>query len=138
MVDKTVIETLIKELKTTLDYLKSKLSISEDEYLTNIDIQAAVERKLEVAIQLSIDIGSQIISQQNFPYPNTYREIFSILSSQKVIPNELAGNLEKMAGFRNILVHDYVMIDSKEVYRILHNSLTDIEQYLKSIVEYIT
>lgn len=137
MVDRAVVENLIKELKSALDYLKSKLTFSEKEYLTNIDLQAAVERKLEVAIMLSIDIGSHVISQKSLEYPDTYRAIFHILGAHRIIDNDLADKLQKMAGFRNILVHDYIRIDSKEVYRILHSSLSDIEDYLKAIVVHL-
>lgn len=42
-----------------------------------------------------------------------------------------------MAGFRNILVHDYLKIDREIVYEVILNNLKDIEKFIKVIVEYI-
>lgn len=42
-----------------------------------------------------------------------------------IIPFELAAKMKKIAGFRNILVHDYLEIDHKMVF----NSLSDLNDF---------
>lgn len=42
-----------------------------------------------------------------------------------------------MAGFRNILVHDYMRLDRGLVYEIINNNLKDIEEFIRIIIEYI-
>ena len=39
----------------------------------------------------------------------------------------------RMAGFRNIIAHDYVDIDYDKVYDILQNRLIDIEEFLEVV-----
>lgn len=45
--------------------------------------------------------------------------------------------LVKMAGFRNIIVHDYAKVDDAEVYGIFKKRLTDFEQYARAIESYL-
>lgn len=42
-----------------------------------------------------------------------------------------------MAGFRNILVHDYMKFDRNIVYHIINNNLKDIELFIKNISAFI-
>ena len=42
-----------------------------------------------------------------------------------------------MAGFRNILVHDYINLDREVVYDILNNNLKDIEDFRDIALEYV-
>ena len=45
--------------------------------------------------------------------------------------------LVKMAGFRNIVVHDYAKIDDAAVYGALKKRLGDFEEFARSIVAYL-
>jgi len=42
-----------------------------------------------------------------------------------------------MAGFRNILVHDYIDLDREIVYDIIKNNLKDIENFREIVVNYV-
>ena len=45
----------------------------------------------------------------------------------------LSKRLAPMAGFRNILVHEYLEIDRHRVYRVLKNDLSDFERFIKAV-----
>jgi len=45
--------------------------------------------------------------------------------------------LEKMAGYRNRLVHYYKEISNEEIYEILQNDLGDLEKFLKEIEKFL-
>ena len=45
----------------------------------------------------------------------------------------LSKRLAPMAGFRNILVHEYLEIDRHRVYRVLREDLGDFELFLKAV-----
>jgi uncharacterized protein YutE (UPF0331/DUF86 family) len=38
-----------------------------------------------------------------------------------------------MAGFRNILVHEYLEIDRRKVYRVLRDDLGDFDRFVKAV-----
>lgn len=65
---------------------------------------------MHLAIECMLDIGNHIISDRDYPKPETYAEIFRILADKGVISEQLFYSLEGMAAFRNVLVHDYLKL----------------------------
>ncbi|RLE61904.1 MAG: hypothetical protein DRJ38_10645 [Thermoprotei archaeon] len=45
--------------------------------------------------------------------------------------------MASMIGFRNLLVHDYAAINLKLVYEFLQTKLTDFEEFIRQIVEWL-
>lgn len=95
-------------------------------------VHGAAERYLQLAIECALDIGNHIIADRNLRKPGTYAEIFEVLAENKVISRKLLGELEGMAAFRNILVHDYVRLDRERVYQLIQARLNCIEQLAKA------
>ena len=95
----------------------------QDPYLRDI-----VERNLEVAAQCCIDISHRIITLEGARKPTDYYEAILSLGELGVLPAEFARHLAPLAGFRNILVHEYEEIDDDIVYQSIPICL---RQYLK-------
>jgi uncharacterized protein YutE (UPF0331/DUF86 family) len=108
-----------------LEPLKSKprIEFDRDPYLRDI-----AERNLEIAIQCCIDICHRIISLENARKPADYYEAILLIGELGIIPPDFARKIAPMAGFRNILVHEYLVLDWDEVYRNLQH-LTDLVQF---------
>ena len=100
-------------------------------------IHAAVERCLQISAQTMIDIAGHIVADQNLGSPQDYRETFRILGEHKIISKPFSQKLQDWAGFRNILVHDYVKLDLDKVYDTLQNDLRDIEQFAKRFAQFL-
>ena len=56
-------------------------------------------------------------------------ELESDVTLRGAIEPDLAERLVKMAGFRNILAHDYERLDSTIIEDLLRNRLGDVEQF---------
>ncbi|MGH9252967.1 MAG: type VII toxin-antitoxin system HepT family RNase toxin, partial [Vicinamibacterales bacterium] len=56
-----------------------------------------------------------------------------LLARQKVVSKRLAAKLTSMAGFRNVLVHEYLEIDRRRVYRALTTDLRDFESFIRAV-----
>ena len=67
--------------------------------------------------------------------PEEYAECFAILGEAGIIPEELSLNLQKMARFRNVLVHLYWTVDYERLYHILHENLDDLRKFVHAIGE---
>lgn len=91
---------------------KSKIDFDRDPYLRDI-----AERNLEVAVQCVLDISHRLISLTGALKPRDYCEAILRLGELGVLPPEFAAHLAPLAGFRNILVHEYLAVDWHEVYR---------------------
>lgn len=125
---------LLQRLEEYLKGLREHQKVTEDE-LENSDVLLTyVERKLQLAAQACIDLGNHLISHFGFETPKDYKEIFEILAKEGVISKNLCSNMKKIAGFRNILVHDYLSIDVRKVAEVLSSGLDDFDDFSTAIV----
>ncbi|MEK6714725.1 MAG: DUF86 domain-containing protein [Candidatus Omnitrophota bacterium] len=136
MVNQNVLKAKINHIKNSIERVKEKQNIALDEFKKNLDLQDVVLHNLQLSIQGCIDIASHIISDEGWPVPDTLAGLFDTLTRYKVIPEDLSGKLKKMAGFRNIIIHEYQTIDLNIVYQALTQDIKDICVFLKQICAY--
>ncbi|OIP22669.1 hypothetical protein COX95_01605 [bacterium CG_4_10_14_0_2_um_filter_33_32] len=138
MTNLMLIEDKISSIKKYLKILERYKKLSRKEIEQNIDLRGAVERYLYLVTQATIDLAETIIAYKKFRKPTTYSENFDILKEETVISTDLTKNMIDMAGFRNIMTHDYDKLDYKKIYDVLKNKLTDIEKFVKSVSKYLS
>jgi uncharacterized protein YutE (UPF0331/DUF86 family) len=90
---------------------KQRTDFDQDPYLRDI-----VERNLEVAAQSVIDICHRIIVLEGTRKPADYYEAILLMGELEIIPMIFARNLAPLAGFRNVLIHEYLGINWDIVY----------------------
>jgi uncharacterized protein YutE (UPF0331/DUF86 family) len=110
---------------------KSKAEFDADPYLRDI-----AERNLEVAAQCVLDISHRLISLAGASRPRDYYESILRLGELGVLPPEFAAHLAPLAGFRNILVHEYLEVDWREVYRKLQQ-LDDLARFADGVRQWL-
>lgn len=71
----------------------------------------AVERLAQLIAQSVLDFAAMLASRERGVKPETYRGLARWLAEKADLEDDLAGFLEGLAGFRNILVHMYAEID---------------------------
>ncbi len=121
LVDADRVELRLERLGQLIDQLDNVQAGGEKAYLDNPELRAAAERWLELAIQICIDLGTQLAVQRGGPIPESYAEVFTILQKQGLVPDHLALSLAAAAGQRNLLAHLYLEIDDKKVFESLSN-----------------
>jgi len=137
LVDPDVLETKILKLRGYLRILKGLKKYSLAQYTGNPLIKGSVERYLQLSIECLLDMGNHIISDLGLRKAEDYQDVFIILCEARVIPKAFAIKIAPMAGFRNILVHDYMKLADSKVYHILQKNLTDFEKFVKYIARYL-
>jgi len=135
--DLEILKDRLLRLKENYDLLFSLKSLSKDEFLSDPKNQRTIIHALQWAIEACIDIGNHIISRNSWGIPKDYAEIFQILGEKNVIPKEFAGELTKMARFRNRIVHLYWKVDWEEVYKIFQDKLEDLKVFKEQIEKFI-
>jgi uncharacterized protein YutE (UPF0331/DUF86 family) len=92
--------------------------------------QRFVERTLQLAIQAALDVASHIVSDRRLGEPRTNRELFALLERDGWVDAPLAATLQKMVGFRNVLVHGYDTVDLAIVRDVVEHRLDDLLQFV--------
>jgi len=95
-----------------------------------------VERNLEVAAQCCIDISNRIISTEKAQKPHDNHEAILRTGELGVLPPDFARHLAPIAGFRNILAHQYLSVDWDEVYRHLQR-LDDLVRFAELVRDWL-
>lgn len=137
LVDKLLVGRKLAQIDTYLKQIGDFSKISLIQYKKSWKTQRIVERTLQILIELCVDIANHIISDQGMRLPTGYADTFKVLMENKVVGKTLSETLEKMAKFRNVVVHQYETIDPAIVVSILHKNLRDFEKYKKTIVKYL-
>lgn len=65
------------------------------------------------------------------PPPGTMGQTFDSLAQEGILNKELAQNLKKAVGFRNIAVHNYERINWHIVHSIVKNHLDDFDGFAR-------
>jgi uncharacterized protein YutE (UPF0331/DUF86 family) len=134
--DWQVINQKLESLRRCLVRIQEKFPSHADELQTNLDLQDIIALNLSRAVQLSVDIGSHIISTMNMPAPETMGQTFEILAQQNVLPAQVADQLKKSVGFRNIAVHNYEAINWQIVHSIVSEHLQDFSEFAKAVAQW--
>ncbi len=137
MSNKQILNQYLEKLREYIKNLNSFTEYSFKEFDKNIQINWAINRGLQLAIECSIDIGEEIITGLNLPKPQAYKHAFQILARHQVIPYKLSKRMQRLAEFRNRLVHDYLFLDQEEIYNVLQRDLKYFEKYLLTIEKFV-
>ena len=132
----TGIEKRLDELHERLSRLEPLRNKSRSDFDKDAFLRDIVERNLEIAAQCCIDISNRIISLEKAQKPNDYYEAIIRLGQLNVLPEGFARNLAPIAGFRNILVHEYLGLNWDEVYKNLQE-IDELVRFAEIVREWI-
>ncbi len=137
MVDKTLINRkvilLLQLKKELLNYGITSL----EEFKKNQKDQKATQKSLQEMIEICMDIGKHIISDQGFIFPEDGKAIFTILEDNNVLSKKVTKRMHNMVGFRNVIVHLYERVDLEIVYGVYKKHLKDFDLFIKEINNYL-
>jgi len=137
MVDKTLILRKLSELEEYFKQIKEFEEITVLQYSDDWKIQRIIERTLQMMIETCVDIASHIIADKGYRVPKSYSDAFKVLLDEKIVSSRLFDVLQKMAKFRNIVVHHYDKVDAEIVVGILKKDLRDFTSYKDAIIRFL-
>lgn len=135
MVDKSVIDRMMENLKIYVSQLERLSSLEQESFLADPDKLGSAKYYFIVAIESCIDIADHIISSERYRRPTDFADSFAVLYENGLIDEELRDRLQNMARFRNLLVHVYGKVDDKKVYEFLKTNLGDFDAFARQIAQ---
>ena len=129
MVDTEIFSRRLDALDDYLTRLKGLGSAAEADYLAEPVIHDLAARYLHLAVEAAIDLANHWIADQGLRTPESNRDSFTVLEEAGEIEATLAERMRGWAGFRNVLVHDYIGIDHRIAYAAIRDELDDIAAF---------
>jgi len=138
--DMNVILTRLSKIENYLKRLKKYESTTFEEYSESQDIQLITERLIQVMTEAVLDILKHLLSclgiiQQKKDWTN--RDYCLEAAKLEILTPEIANQLAKAAGMRNILVHIYLDIEPEQVFFAIAKSLEIYPIYIQQIAAYL-
>ena len=103
-------------------------------FATNSSRQDAAILNIQRACEAALDMGQHLIRRERLGVPQSARDVFTLLASAHWITPELAEQLKRMVGFRNIAVHDYESLQLPITVRIIETHLDEFLAYSGSLL----
>ncbi len=128
--DRRVIDRHLIALREAVHDLQRHVGVTPDELRTDTDRRWAIERGLQVCAQNALDIAAHLCASAGLDSA-TYRSSLDGLVRIGVLPGDFAGRFNNVAGFRNVLVHNYLDVSLDAVVAMLTEHLADFEVFAR-------
>jgi uncharacterized protein YutE (UPF0331/DUF86 family) len=96
-----------------------------------------IERYLQLIVDAILDINNHIIKELELESAKDLKSTFSILADNNILDKDFAGQIGKVVGLRNIVVHQYEKVDNKKFLSDFRKHNNDFDEYFKQILSYI-
>lgn len=136
-VDPIRVRDLLGNIADALRRLRELGKLPEAEFLADFRNTESAKYLLVVATEAAIDICNHIVARRGGLAPNDYADCFAVLAELKVITSELAEHLQRMAHFRNLLVHVYWRVDNQRVYQVIQHDLRHLDGFTEQVVRWL-
>jgi uncharacterized protein YutE (UPF0331/DUF86 family) len=138
MIDEILIKRRLAELRRNVEALRTLKRFSFEDLRTDVKARWAVEHGLQVSIQIVLDVGNRMLAELGENNLGDYADVIAALGRVGILPAEFSEKIQPMAGFRNLVVHEYAEIDLSVVYRVLEEGLTDFEIFGQHVEAYLS
>ena len=113
-----------------LEVIKEK---GREQFLKDRDLQDICCYRLLVAIEAVLNLCYHVTAKKLKQVPGEYTECFVILRNAGIIQGDLSERLQRMARFRNLLIHMYWKINLETLYEMIEKNLADLQQFCRII-----
>lgn len=127
-----IINKLIK-MEEYISELEKYKPQTYQEYKNNQLKKYAVERLIQLIIDLALDVNNVLIKKSDHYPAKDYFTSFLELVDLKILPEEFAKDIAPSTGIRNRLVHEYEKVNDKVVYQNLDKLIKYYLDYIKYI-----
>ena len=121
----------LAELRRHLDHLIALRVATPDALTRDLSLHNDVLFSLLTVCQLVIDVAGELSARRGERFED-YTEAVRNLAHDDRFPAELVRRLERLPGFRNVLVHEYVALDMERVVEAL-DDLATVERFCEIV-----
>ena len=122
----------LAKLDEAVNLLKEYRLAPYENFLSDKTLQGSTMYYMIIGVEVIVDIGMHILSAVYHTTAREYKEAIEKLGEYEVVPEKFAKENADMAKFRNLLVHEYGIVDLEQVY----NNLQKAPDIFRKFAEY--
>ena len=105
-------------------------------FATNFTRQDAALLNVLRACETTIDLANHIIRFARLGVPTSSAESFRLLQAEGVIGTRMSERLQRMVGFRNMVIHQYTQVDISIVEAVIVSDLDELLAFADRVLEH--
>jgi uncharacterized protein YutE (UPF0331/DUF86 family) len=129
VVDSALVAAKIGAVADATARIRSVLPATVDAFVSDRTVREVVTLNLFVGIQACLDLATHWVADAGWEMPGTYADAFGALVEHGVIPRELGARLAVAAAFRNLIAHQYGVLDVRRVHALATSDLEDLDTF---------
>ena len=133
MLDADVVRGRCAEIERSLERLDVIRTGGRASFLASDDSKDIACYRLLIAIEAALALCYHASARLLHEVPDDYAGCFVSLERGGLIDPDLSGRLQRMARFRNLLVHVYWTVDYDRVFDILERHLGDLRAFSRAM-----
>ena len=133
MVDATVVAVKVAAIRDAVARIRETLPPDAGAFGADRTAREVVILNLFVALQETVSLATHWLADAGLDVPGSYREIFLDLAARGLVPGPLAQRLASAAGFRNLVAHQYGVLDPRRVHEMASSELGDLLEFCQVV-----
>lgn len=113
---------------------REEYAAAAEGFATDYTRQDAAILNIQRACEAALDMGHHLIRRERLGVPQSARDVFALLARAGWTTPELAEQLKRMVGFRNIAVHDYQALQLPITVDIILHHLDEFLQFSRAVL----
>jgi uncharacterized protein YutE (UPF0331/DUF86 family) len=126
VVDKTLLAAKIAAVRDAVARIRSVLPEDATVFVADRTTREVVVLNLFVALQACVSLAAHWLADEGLDVPQGYAELFRRLGDRGVIPADLAQRLAAASGLRNLVAHQYGVLDWTRIHAVASERLDDL------------
>lgn len=135
MVDSAVLARKLAAIRDAVGRVRDVLPDSVETFRSDRTAREVVTLNLFLALQESIALATHWLADAGWDVPHSYGEVFTVLADRGVLERELALRLRAAAGLRNLIAHQYGIVDVDRIFAIASNDLGDLLAFCQQLAQ---
>ena len=135
MVDSAVLARKLSAIRDAIARIAEVLPPSVETFRSDRTAREVVTLNLFLALQEAIALATHWVADEGWGVPQTHGEAFTMLADRGVIERELALRLRGAAGLRNLIAHQYGVVDVDRIFAIASSGLGDVRAFCQQLAQ---
>ena len=113
--------------------IREILPATVEDFVADRTAHEVVTLNLFLALQESIALATHWLSDAGWDVPRSHGEAFTALAARGILDAELAARLRSAAGLRNLIAHQYGVLDLRRVFAIASGDVEDLLRFCQQV-----
>jgi uncharacterized protein YutE (UPF0331/DUF86 family) len=126
VVDKALVAARIASVRDAVSRIRSLLPADANAFVADRTVREVVILNLFVGLQDVLSLATHWLADEGSVVPQSYRDVFIVMGERGLVSRALAGRLAAASGLRNLVAHQYAVVDWLRIHEIASRNLDDL------------